>query len=375
MTAAAGNSLLSLKDDFYVPSFELIMVDHRLGKDVIRDITQVTYKDSIDQIDSFEITISNWDAQTRSFKYSDKDTFLPGKELELWMGYFGKEPLRLMIKGAITEMRPSFPAAGQPTLVISGLNLMHKLRTTQGTHTYEKMTDSQIARAVGQRLNMRVITNPLAEALEERYQYIIQEHEFDIVFLMKRARRIGYDLYVEERGMRLRSQQSALYFGPTVNSPEDGFRLTYGATLVEFTPSLNISNQVGSVRYRGWDAVNKCRIEHTAQREEITRRGVAPDAGRDAIERSFNNRQEVIATRPVNSIREGQTMATETHENIAKELLTGSGSTVGLPNLRAGSFVHIGGVGKRFSGRYFVKSTTHTIADGGYTTRFDGRRE
>ena len=37
--------------------------------------------------------------------------------------------------------------------------------------------------------------------------------------------------------------------------------------------------------------------------------------------------------------------------------------------------MNIDGVGTRFSGRYFVTSTTHTIGDSGYTTQFECRRE
>lgn len=371
----AGRSLLTLDQDFYVPYFEVVLVDRKLGKEVIRDITQVSYKDDVDLVDSFEITISNWDAERRSFKYSDDDLFLPGKELELWVGYYGKDSLGLMIKGSITALRPSFPSAGNPTLVISGQNLMHRLRDKQRTHTYTDMTDSEIAREVGRRINMRVRTSDEAERLEERHSYIIQEREYDIVFLLKRARRLGYDLYIEERGEKLKSQQSVLYFGPTSVSRESGFRLTYGSSLIDFTPTLNTSNQVGTVRVKGWDPLNKTTFSAEVRREQISRRGVGPEAGRDQIERAFRDREEVIATRPVNSQQEGLTLANETQENIAKSMLTCSGSTVGLPGLRAGTFVQIEGVGRRFSGRYFVKSTTHAISDSGYTTRFDGRRE
>jgi phage protein D len=56
-------------------------------------------------------------------------------------------------------------------------------------------------------------------------------------------------------------------------------------------------------------------------------------------------------------------------------MVKASGSTVGLPDLRAGSVVMIDGAGKRFSGRYFVTATTHAIGDGGYTTQFECRRE
>ncbi len=56
-------------------------------------------------------------------------------------------------------------------------------------------------------------------------------------------------------------------------------------------------------------------------------------------------------------------------------MVKGSGSTVGLPDLRAGTVVHVDGLGERFSGRYFITSTTHTIGDGGYATQFECRRE
>jgi phage protein D len=56
-------------------------------------------------------------------------------------------------------------------------------------------------------------------------------------------------------------------------------------------------------------------------------------------------------------------------------MVKASATTVGLPDLRAGRRVQIAGVGSRFSGTYFVTDTSHTIGDGGYTTRFNARRE
>jgi phage protein D len=55
--------------------------------------------------------------------------------------------------------------------------------------------------------------------------------------------------------------------------------------------------------------------------------------------------------------------------------VTAQGTTVGLPDLRAGQRVRIKGVGSHFSGTYFVTDTTHTITDAGYTTHFSARRE
>ena len=57
------------------------------------------------------------------------------------------------------------------------------------------------------------------------------------------------------------------------------------------------------------------------------------------------------------------------------EMVTASGTTIGLPELRAGMQVIIKGLGTRLSGIYFVLESTHTINDSGYITRFKARRE
>lgn len=363
-----------LGQDFYVPSFQVKLQDRPLGQDVINDVTQVTYQDTIDTVASFELTVNNWDAKTRAFKYSDTELFNPGKKVELWMGYYGSDRLRLMLVGKITSLRPTFPSSGQPTLAVSGQNLLHSLRGTQLTRTYEDQTASQIARQVGTRMRMNVRTDPAAEAREERYKHIMQHNEFDIVFLMRLAERHGYDIFVEERGQNGQAGESSLYFGPPV-SRSIVYNLDYGSSLIEFQPNLSTSNQVRTVKAQGWDNENKRRLRATSQIRSLTTQPLNPGQDQRAIEQAFADREDVIAQRPVNSQQEAQTQSTESHTRIVRRMLTGSGSTVGLPDLRAGGFVRISGVGERFSGTYFITATTHTISDSGYTTQFDGRRE
>lgn len=100
--------------DFYVPVFELRLRGRPVAKDVIRDVISVTYKDNVAEIDSFEVVINNWDADTRTFKYSDDTLFDPGAEVELRAGYRGKTEPDLMITGEITALRPAFPSGVSP---------------------------------------------------------------------------------------------------------------------------------------------------------------------------------------------------------------------------------------------------------------------
>jgi uncharacterized protein involved in type VI secretion and phage assembly len=59
---------------------------------------------------------------------------------------------------------------------------------------------------------------------------------------------------------------------------------------------------------------------------------------------------------------------------ILQDLLEGmyeaSGSCIGQPELRAGKYVEIAGIGKRFSGQYRLSKVTHTLDEQGYRTSF-----
>src|SRR5690348_214753 len=107
---------------FYVPRFELVIENAGLPRDVLRDVLQVTYKDDIKEIDSFELVINNWDATTRKFKYVGSETaetlqgsspdsvryklFDPcNKEAMLKLGYLAE--LQVMMHGSFTTMEPA----------------------------------------------------------------------------------------------------------------------------------------------------------------------------------------------------------------------------------------------------------------------------
>jgi uncharacterized protein len=353
-------------EDFYVPAFEM-KVDGRLpGRDVIRDVMSVTYKDSITDFDTFDVTINNWDAAKLKFKYSDTKLFDPGKRIELQMGYYGR--LRMMLKGEITSLRPSFPSGGSPTLTISGMNAMYKFRTQQVSEIYEKMTDSAVAKRIGDRLGVEVDAKNEGE---KELLYLIQDNQFDIIFLMERARRIGYDIFVKER----EKAKPLLTFKKSTSERHTAYILSYGRSLIEFQPELTTNNQVGKVIVRGWDPVQKKKIEVIATRDQILTKGVGTEGGQQDIDKSFKDKAEIVTTKPVESEAEARILAKEILEGIAKDMVKGNGSTVGLPDLRAGVVLKIDGLGKRFTGRYFVTASTHTIADSGYTTQFECRRE
>ena len=390
---------------FYVPQFEVKIEGVGLPRDVLRDVIELTYKDSIKEIDSFELTVNNWDPSMNAFKYVGSETadslegntdesrryrlFEPcNKEVQVSMGYAGD--LRIMLSGTFSTMEPSFSNGGATTLSIRGLNVLHQLRGKQYSDFWIGKKESEIAaeiatrrdRETGQRrFPLQIRTHPDANNYETPIDYIAQGSQYDIDFLLALARRRSYVVFVEEPGAT--GSQRQLYFGPSQAGMIPGlrdvtFELEWGKSLIDFRPTLTTANQVNKVTVRGWDRRTRSAIKKQVrlcdERIKINR-----DLFRliDACtsRQEECTREEVVVREPVFRMRQAEVRAIALLTERLKEMVKASGTTVGLPDLRAGRRVEIKGVGSRFNGTYFVTETTHTINDSGYITKFSARRE
>lgn len=393
---------------FYVPQFEIRIEGANLPRNVLRDVSQVTYHDSLTEIDGFEITVNNWDADLRTFKYVGAETAddlagTPGanplvrlfdpcnKQVEVKLGYL--DHLRRMVLGTFTTLEPMFPSGGAPTLNVRGLNALHQLRRKQYSHTWSRdrgWKDSEIALDIAQltdsalgrnqkRFPFPIVIDRTAMQQEEALPYVSENNQYDIDFLLTRARRRGYVVYLREAdpaATTAEGRQRHLYFGPS-DGRVPGFRdvtfqLNWGATLIDFRPTLTTANQVKSVTVTGWDRSRQRAFSVTVSLDDPA---LAVNRDLHELLNVCDPREEIVVDRPVHSEGDARSLATAILNDRQKELVKAAVTCIGLPDLRAGARVAIGGVGARFSGTYFITDTTHTINDSGYITTFNARRE
>jgi phage protein D len=386
------------EERFYVPEF-LIRV--RSGNPdvvdapatdmpitVVRDIKRVTYKDSLTEIDSFELEINNWDAEARKLKYAGTlldgkpgagagELFEPGRTLELHMGYHGE--LHLMMIGQVTTLEPSFPGGGAPSLVVHGLNVLHRFKKQQHTFAWFDRKPSDIARDIGKRapsngapgIGIEVRISEKARDKEEKEPVTFMSGQFDIVFLVQLARRHGYSLLLREEKVKGQLRRY-LCFEPSEDDRAPVYRLDWGISLSAFTPTLQTARQVSQVTVRGFNRKTGLPISGTAKWGEG---GIVLNRDQQAVAQAVASNEEIVLDRPVHNEAEARAIARDLLLRQLKDMIKGSGSTVGLPLLRTGRTVEIGGLGARFSGQYYVTETAHTIGDDGYRTTFSARRE
>lgn len=389
-------------ETFYVPQVQVYVSGQLLQDSVVDDVLQVTYRDSINDIDSFEIEINNWDADYRKFKFAPPlktetvdytGIFDPGAKIELWMGYQGN--MRRMMRGTVTSLAPTFSGSSAPTLTISGLNELQQLRTEQHTYSWPDgtKTDTDIAKEIcgwpvrqGQPgLGLQIVTNPMPNEMPDPVVFMNNQH--DIVFLLERARRRGYEVYLQDEGTT-----PALYFGLSQNAASAPvYQLEWGKSLVSFTPTLSTAKQISSVTVRGWDRKSNTAISETYTLQQLwqdEKKSAAEIARLTQIAQAYGNRSEVVTDKPAHTRKEAHDRARAILEDQSKKLIEARAMTVGLPDLRSGCNVEIIGFGvtsdgngnllgasSDFDGEYFVTESSHTIGGNGYQTEFSARRE
>ncbi len=400
--------------DFYVPRFEIKVGSKKLPEFILRDVTQVTYTDDVKKMDTFELTVNNWDDVAQEFKYvgaetlesleepaesSDKKTenkktenkkkpfnplhrlFEPCRnKVEFSMGY--GDSLKVMMTGNFTTLEPTFPSSGASTLTVRGLNFLHRLRTKQRSQTFQGKKESEIASSFkdlpdpdnpGKKLPVLVSKPPPKE--EENIPYVAQNNQYDIDFLYERARRAGYVLFIQEEEQQGDKKiERGLYFGPSDSIHpairKDVLELKWGISLIDFKPTLTTANQIRSVTVNGWNVATKQPIVGKAS---IDDQKLNLDIHK--LLEKCDAREERVVDEPMFTQKHADQRARAILLERSKDLVKAGGTCVGLPDLRAGCRIQISNLGARFSGQYFVTDTVHTINDSGYITKFNARRE
>ena len=377
--------------DFFVPSFKVMVRGQELQ--ILDDVLSVNYSDSLTAIDSFDMTVNNWDPTAWGapgrFKYSDANTLDPFQDVELFMGYYlnGNDRRRRMLVGEIVTMAPNFPASGASTLTMRAVNLLHRFRVEKKTEVYTGKRDSEIAQLIVDDIardvrrtmpQVRIELDQREKAanlpLEPPLPYVVMHEQFPIEFLFLRSKRNGYSLSVDEEGTGAERRVTIHYRRPN-QVDVSTYRLEWGKTLISFAPTLRTAQQVKEVVVKWWDPGTKREMTARATRSQLASEGVVNPIDLNVQENGLAEKVEIVADRVIHNQAEGDQLALRTLRQLAQTLVEGRGKTVGLPDLRAGCKVDLVGLGRRFEGTYVVTSTTHSMGDGGYTTDFTARME
>ena len=326
------------------------------SEDVTAHLTDAVIDHSLHLPSMFTIRLHNPD-----MKWLDDETFREGKKIEIEAG----DPPVKLLSGKIATLEAELDQSA-PALVVRGYDLSHKLYRGRKRRSFVDVTDADLARTLAQESGLR--PGQIDDPPGAPHDYIYQNNQTDAEFLLERARRLGFELTVEDDTLNFHKPS------PTGQA----VKLAWGETLRNFRARLSTAEQVNEVEVRGWDPDKKAKIEGRATTGNGAPQIGIPQPGADVAKNTWGEAKVAIVHQFVRSPSEAETIAQAALDELASTFVEAEGVCDGNPAVLPGKQVEIQGVGNRFNGQYYVTQVIHEWnKDQGLHTRFvvSGRRD
>jgi phage protein D/phage baseplate assembly protein gpV len=263
-----------------------------------------------------------------------------------------------LIQGEITALEPNFSSQGRTTLLVRGYDKSHRLHRGKKTRTFLRQKDSDIVHKIAQEADLRVS----ADNTTVTYDYVLQNNQTNMEFLLGRAERIGYQVYVSDGKLCFKKGEASRGAGP---------QLVFGENLRQFRPCWTATHQADRMTVKGWDPKGKKAITSQAAPSSRLNQGGMKKTGGATARAAFGGAEAVVVDQPIFTVDEAKALVAGLSNDMSREFVEAEGLCEGDPRVKAGWTIAIKGVGTRFSGKYFVTSATHVYNQSGYETTFN----
>ncbi len=336
------------------PAFNLIVDGSKVPPAVLTDVVSLVCENAIDMAGMCSLTLANGDQ-----KWSKRGLFAPGKKLEVDMGRVGE--LKRVMLADIVSLRLSFPERGQSLLHVLAYDKRSKLGRGVKSRAFQQKTDTEIAQQIAGEMGLQA----KVDATTERHEYIYQYNQSDLEFLASRAAQLNYELRVDG---------GSLIFMKPAKGGAAARTLKWGQDLRSFRPRLNVGQVLTEVEVRCWDTAKKQVVIGKATAADVTEVMGGQKLGIALAEKAFGGAKEVITNEVFANKEEAECLAKAILRRRTDCLVEAHGSTGGDPSLKVGTVLEVQGVGKRFSGNYYLTKVSHSFAREGFFSFFNCKR-
>jgi uncharacterized protein len=320
-----------------------------------------------------------YDYRTGVYRYTDvpKDEGAPGQgpyplmqygtTIALLIGYDTVEP---MFEGMVSKLEVSFPADGPSKVTVTAVDKRDRLRSKKDlkARTFSNMSEEQIAAAVAAEVGLTVATRPGQKTMPNGPVKVPQDQDA-LQFLTDRAKKAS---------LELSSFGNTIFLLTPGDAATGGLRYGYRRGLSSLTPKFDGNGKPTKVRVVSRDPTSGQTFKGEATTDDLKKMGLAPPDGSTALDTvkgsgQSGERVEVVTNYLAKSNEEAKQIAIGILKRNLDDAFTVEGEMIGDPAVRIGTNMQIDGVG-RFSGRYYIDSTTHKMGAQGYRTSFGARK-
>ncbi len=384
----------------FVPDFQVKINGDAIPSALRGSISSVVYDDGIDAADRVEIGIANANLRwlqdhikglgfrpptgisvgpIQGPSLTGTSLFDMANKLELSLGYTDSG-LEHVFKGEVTGVDVNFPAGGMPTMTLVAHDYLNRLAQGSYGRGFGPLPDWIIAAILSGENLLLPLIDPAVSAASTALGVVNmifngsgrkQKAQTDLELLQEIAKTYDADFWVEG---------DVLYLSRFFKQYSPSVTLKWGESLLEFSPHVTTIGQVVGVgakfTLREIPLSLMVTVSWDFDRESLMVT-VIPGAAAAEMKTLIGPIISFI-NRPIGSpadITNSALFLARKLRNTINNRLTGSGSAVGNPAIRAGAMIQLDGLGPDFSGVYRVASATHTIDSNGYRTNFKVRKE
>jgi Rhs element Vgr protein len=305
---------------------------------------------ALNRVPVARFTFRDGDAAAQAFALSEAETFAPGAEVELRLGYHGEE--EPVFRGVVTRHGIEARAGRPSRLLVECRHAAFRLTLSARARQFTDQTDADLAAVIAAEAGLAADF----AASDVTHLQMVQWAATDWDFLLLRARANGLVMLAGLDGLT--------WFKPDP-AAAPALTLAYGGNLELFEGELEARTQPVSVTARGWDPAGQEAVEAEAESAPESAAGV-PDAAALAAAAGDPAGRAWHAAAAATDELQAWAAARLQRARLAK--LRGRARCQGFAGVAPGGTVAFEGLGARFNGAAFVAGVRHEFVQGLWKT-------
>lgn len=303
----------------------------------------------VNRVASALLYFKDGEAAKQTFDISNTPDFVPGKEIEIKLGYNAQE--KRVFKGVVIKQSVKIRNSGSQ-LVVECRDKAIRMTLARKSHYYNDQKESEIWEEIIGRYGL----GKDVKSTTQTFHDVVQYNATDWDFLLCRADAHGMMVTTEDGKLRIASPD--LQQSPALV-------LQYGAQLLELDAEMDARYQSESLKAYSWDAANQERVEAEAKDSVGTPNG---NIAANELAKALAQNEQILfhagalTTPELKAWADAQML----RNRLAK--VRGRARCQGFADLKPAQIIEIKGIGQRFEGKVFVAGVRHQMAGGNWET-------
>ena len=312
-------------------------------------VQSISVSRELNRIPSAIIHFKDGEASEGTFKASNDELFIPGKDIEIQMGYRAQN--ESVFKGVVVKHSIKIRKSGS-MLIVECRDKCMKMTSGKNSRYYIDKTDSDIMEEIIDVYGLQHDVVSLDVALQE----VVQVDSTDWDFMLCRA---------EANGCVVTADDGKITVAKPNVSDDPAISVSFGTTVLELDAEIDARTQSKGIKAESWNADDHEVIQSEASEPTTTENGnLTPDTLADVVGGTAH------VLRHGGKLSEPELKAWADGILLKERLskVRGRVKFQGFPNVLPGKLIEITGIGERFEGKLYVSGVKHTVADGNWET-------